>query len=151
MKHIGRTLAVAAVVVLHTLAASAQEANIDIQRFVPAVTHDGFVMVEGSDVRPEEDRWDLGAFINYGFRPLVVADADNNVVTNFVAHRLAFDLMGSVTVVGPFAIGLGIPFVLTALVMVGRVYVGAHNPLDTTAGLGAGLILGGIVASFIQS
>jgi undecaprenyl-diphosphatase len=43
-----------------------------------------------------------------------------------------------------------IPFVLTGLVMVGRVYVGAHNPLDTTAGLGAGLILGGIVASFIQ-
>jgi undecaprenyl-diphosphatase len=44
-----------------------------------------------------------------------------------------------------------IPFALTGLVMVGRVYVGAHNPLDTTAGLGAGLILGGIVASVIQN
>jgi undecaprenyl-diphosphatase len=43
-----------------------------------------------------------------------------------------------------------VPFVLTALVMVGRVYVGAHNPLDVTAGLGAGLILGGIVASLID-
>ena len=31
---------------------------------------------------------------------------------------------------------------LTALVMLGRVYVGAHNPLDVTAGLGAGLIIG---------
>ncbi len=30
-----------------------------------------------------------------------------------------------------------------SLVMVGRVYVGAHNPLDVTAGLGAGLLLGG--------
>ena len=32
--------------------------------------------------------------------------------------------------------------------MVGRVYVGAHNPLDVTAGLGAGLLLGGILAAF---
>ena len=35
-----------------------------------------------------------------------------------------------------------IPWTLTALVMLGRVYVGAHNPLDVTAGLGAGLIIG---------
>jgi undecaprenyl-diphosphatase len=34
------------------------------------------------------------------------------------------------------------------VVMVGRVYVGAHNPLDVTAGAGAGLILGGLVAVF---
>jgi membrane-associated phospholipid phosphatase len=33
--------------------------------------------------------------------------------------------------------------------MVGRVYVGAHNPLDTTSGLGAGLLLGGVVAGFV--
>ena len=33
--------------------------------------------------------------------------------------------------------------------MVGRVYVGAHNPLDVTAGLGAGLLLGGVLATFV--
>jgi membrane-associated phospholipid phosphatase len=43
-----------------------------------------------------------------------------------------------------------LPLVLTALVMLGRVYVGAHNPLDVTAGLGAGLLLGGLVAPFVQ-
>lgn len=32
------------------------------------------------------------------------------------------------------------------LVMLGRVYVGAHNPLDVTAGLGAGLVVGGALA-----
>jgi undecaprenyl-diphosphatase len=42
------------------------------------------------------------------------------------------------------------PFVLTALVMVGRIYVGAHNPLDTTAGLGAGLLLGGVLSAFFH-
>jgi membrane-associated phospholipid phosphatase len=34
--------------------------------------------------------------------------------------------------------------------MFGRVFVGAHNPLDVTAGLGAGLTIGGIVAVFVR-
>jgi undecaprenyl-diphosphatase len=38
---------------------------------------------------------------------------------------------------------------VTVLVMVGRVYVGAHNPLDVTAGLGAGLVLGGLLAAVV--
>lgn len=37
------------------------------------------------------------------------------------------------------------PAVATVLVMVGRVYVGAHNPLDVTAGLGAGMLVGAVV------
>ena len=43
-----------------------------------------------------------------------------------------------------------VPAAVTLLVMVGRVYVGAHNPLDVTAGLGAGLVLGGILAALID-
>jgi undecaprenyl-diphosphatase len=43
-----------------------------------------------------------------------------------------------------------LPGLLTLLVMVGRVYVGAHNPLDVTAGLGAGLLLGGALAVFVH-
>jgi undecaprenyl-diphosphatase len=42
------------------------------------------------------------------------------------------------------------PIILTALVMAGRVYVGAHNPLDVIAGLGAGLVLGGAVATLVN-
>jgi undecaprenyl-diphosphatase len=44
-----------------------------------------------------------------------------------------------------------VPAVLTVLVMVGRVYVGAHNPLDVTAGLGTGLLLGGVLATLAAS
>ncbi|HEY2812638.1 MAG TPA: phosphatase PAP2 family protein [Acidimicrobiales bacterium] len=43
-----------------------------------------------------------------------------------------------------------VPWVLTALVMVGRVYVGAHNPLDVTAGLGAGMIVGGVLDMLLR-
>ena len=43
-----------------------------------------------------------------------------------------------------------IPALATLLVMVGRVYVGAHNPLDVTAGLGVGLLLGGAIAVFVD-
>jgi membrane-associated phospholipid phosphatase len=43
-----------------------------------------------------------------------------------------------------------LPALFTLLVMVGRVYVGAHNPLDVTAGLGAGLVLGGVVAACVS-
>lgn len=43
-----------------------------------------------------------------------------------------------------------VPVVLIGLVMVGRVYVGAHNPLDVSAGLGAGLVLGGVLAALVD-
>lgn len=44
---------------------------------------------------------------------------------------------------------VGLPFLLTAMVMVGRVYVGAHNPLDVAAGLGTGLVVGGLLDAFL--
>jgi membrane-associated phospholipid phosphatase len=43
-----------------------------------------------------------------------------------------------------------VPHVCTLLVMLGRVYVAAHNPLDVTAGLGAGVVVGATVAAFVH-
>jgi undecaprenyl-diphosphatase len=43
-----------------------------------------------------------------------------------------------------------VPLLLILCVMVGRVFVGAHNPLDVTAGLGAGLIVGGLIATLVN-
>jgi len=42
-----------------------------------------------------------------------------------------------------------LPGALTVLVMTGRVFVGAHNPLDVISGAGAGLLVGGLVASLV--
>ena len=44
-------------------------------------------------------------------------------------------------------VGVWVVFFLTLLVMIGRVDVGAHNPLDVVAGLGAGLVLGGVLTA----
>jgi membrane-associated phospholipid phosphatase len=44
-----------------------------------------------------------------------------------------------------------VAFVLAGVVAVGRVYVGAHNPLDVTAGLGAGLVVGGALAALLTA
>ena len=38
-----------------------------------------------------------------------------------------------------------LPGLMALLVAVGRVYVGAHNPLDVTAGLGMGMAVGGVI------
>jgi len=40
---------------------------------------------------------------------------------------------------------------LVAAVAVGRVYVAAHNPLDVTAGLGAGVLVGGLVSALLTT
>jgi OmpA-OmpF porin, OOP family len=91
-------------------AAFAQANNIDVERFKPAVTHDGFVTVESSGMRPTADRFGFGLFLNYGFNPLVNVDGNGDIQGRFVAGRLGFDLLASVTIARPFSIGLGLPF-----------------------------------------
>src|SRR5258705_8460636 len=93
-------------------ATSAGAQPIDAERFKPAATHDGVVTVEGPDVRPTFDRWELGAFLNYAYHPLIVADANGNLVRTVVGGRLGVDALASMTVAGPFALGLDVPFFL---------------------------------------
>jgi glycosyltransferase 2 family protein len=42
-----------------------------------------------------------------------------------------------------------VPWVVVALVMVTRVYVGAHNPLDVVCGAALGLIIAGVINLFM--
>jgi undecaprenyl-diphosphatase len=61
-------------------------------------------------------------------------------------------LIAAITLVVAPALPAGwelVPAVLTLGVMVGRVFVGAHNPLDVMSGAGAGLVVGGLVAGLI--
>ncbi|WP_437314349.1 OmpA family protein [Sorangium sp. So ce385] len=111
-----RTTAATACSIVTILAAatsaSAQETNIDVERFKPAVTHDAFVVTEGSGVREPADPWEFGLLLNYAHNPLIFATGDGDVRTQIVSGRLGADLMASVTIAEPFALGLDIPFFL---------------------------------------
>ncbi|MBN2197171.1 MAG: OmpA family protein [Polyangiaceae bacterium] len=120
-------LRVAAISVLSlSLVVATGRAQVDAERFKPAVTADGWVNAEGSGVRPTADPLEFGLFLNYAHNPLVVADGDGDLDERIVGGRVGFDLGGSVTLAKPFAIGLDLPF-----------FLGQHGDYDpSSAGLG---------------
>jgi undecaprenyl-diphosphatase len=65
-------------------------------------------------------------------------------------HVILVAAIGTVVAPNLSAVWWWLPALLMLLVAVGRVYVGAHNPLDVTTGLGAGLLLGGVIAMFVN-
>jgi OmpA-OmpF porin, OOP family len=84
-------------------------AQVDVERFKPAVTTDGWVNAEGSGVRPTDDPWELGLFLNYAINPLVTTDPDGELRDQIVGGRMGLDLLASVSLADPFAIGIGLP------------------------------------------
>src|SRR5687767_2688942 len=95
------TAALGLAVALAAQNARAQDDNIDAERFKPAVTHDGWVTAEGSAVRPTQDPFELGAFLNYAYRPLVIVDDSGDVASTIVGGRMGFDLIASYTLARP--------------------------------------------------
>ena len=93
-------------------AAQGTREPIDVERFKPAVTWDGFIDLEGSSVRSTADPWAFGLALNYALNPLVLIDENNKIANRFVSGRLGADVMASVTLFGPMALGLDIPFFL---------------------------------------
>ncbi len=88
---------------------SLSAAQVDSERFKPAVTHDGWVNAEGSQVRGTDDRWEFGAYLNYQTNPLVVTDESDEITRSLVDGRAGFDLVASATLFGPLALGLSLP------------------------------------------
>lgn len=91
------------------LLTSGAGAQVDAERFKPAVTHDGWVNAEGSGTRPAEDPWEFGLYFNYAKNSLVVVDGDGDLSNTFVGNRVGADVLASFSVADPFSIGLGMP------------------------------------------
>ena len=124
-KHSG-TVASTSAALLGALFTSGVAAQVDVERFKPAVTHDGWVTAEGSAVRPTADPFEFAFLANYGYRPLVISNANGDYVRSVVSGRLGLDLVGSASLVGPLAIGVGLPM-----------FVGQSGDVDPgSAGLG---------------
>ena len=96
-------------ILLGSSIARAQDTRLDVERFKPAVTYDNWVNAEGSGVRYPEDRWQFGAYVNYGWRPLVILDPSGDIARRVVGGRMGVDLIASATIAEPFAIGIGLP------------------------------------------
>jgi hypothetical protein len=92
-----------------TLFTHAAAAQVDAERFKPAVTHDGWVNAEGSGTRPSEDPWEFGLYVNYAKNSLVVVDGDGELTDTFVGNRVGADVLASFSIADPFSIGLGMP------------------------------------------
>jgi outer membrane protein OmpA-like peptidoglycan-associated protein len=103
------TSALSGLALLSLLLAPYAQAQVDAQRFKPAVTHDGFVNAEGTAVRHPDDRWDLGLWLNYAHNPLVAADANGNLRGSFVGGRLGFDAVASASLTRRLALGASLP------------------------------------------
>jgi len=60
-------------------------------------------------------------------------------------HVIMVTTIGIVIAAGIWPTFSWAPLLAIAAVMVGRVYVGAHNPLDVVCGLGVGMVAGGLL------
>ena len=74
-------------------------------------------------------------------------------------HGLSF-VSGHATITTAFAVALtgalpsrwrAVPWVVVALNGLGRIYVGAHNPLDIVGGCGLGMVIGGALYALVAS
>lgn len=73
------------------------------------------------------------------------ADVPTSGVSFPSGHVILVAAVGAVVWSGLPVELLWIPWALAVLVAVGRVYVGAHNPLDVVAGLGMGMAVGAVL------
>ncbi|MEO0604772.1 MAG: OmpA family protein [Myxococcota bacterium] len=103
--------AVFAQLLVATASAQPVEEPIDLERFKPAATHDGFVVTEGSGVRGylRDDPVFLGVDVHASANPLLVVAPGDGIQERLVDQRVGFDLLAAYRFTDAFAIGVALP------------------------------------------
>jgi len=102
--------------------------GLDGERFTPATGVEGGFVNEHPGV-PFHLGWGLGLFLNFAHDPVVVVDANNNVIAKPVQTGLTADLVASLGLFGRVELGLDLPVHL--------IYDGdPYGALDASGGLG---------------
>jgi len=104
------------------------------------------VMTPWLKVRQRPGTSQVGAILRGGDVPAAGASFPSGHVIQ--AAGVACIVMTSTAVLGPLG-AASIAVLVGVVVAFGRVYVGAHNPLDVTAGLGMGLLVGSLLAELV--
>jgi hypothetical protein len=84
--------------------------SLDLRGFQPTTHPEGLTRLEPT-ATPGRGEWNVGAFVSYAYRPVVVPDS--SAYPGFVAvqNQVAFDLVGSLGVAERISLGLALPVI----------------------------------------
>jgi outer membrane protein OmpA-like peptidoglycan-associated protein len=111
-----RTFVLAAM--LASTAAAAQSTpdstTLPLDRFRPTIDDKGLGTTEGGEISPHLG-WQTGLVLNYALNPLVLRDAQGNVVDSIIAHRLVGDAMFEIGLYDYVSLGVDLPVAILNL------------------------------------
>jgi uncharacterized repeat protein (TIGR01451 family) len=136
--------AVAAVALFVSAGARAQTAetgDFAIERFRPAFDRNGILDVESGDVGPHLS-WDAALYLNYSQNPLVLytrgADGSKEPAASLLEHRLATNVLVSLSLAEWFEMGLDMPVTLLQTRDVDGIDTSLVTPNPALASTGTG-------------
>jgi large repetitive protein len=136
---LGSLAALAALAAAAPAARAQEEAfSLPLERFRPTIDDRGLATTEGGGI-PTHLGFQAGLVLNYALNPLVLRDADDNIVAPIVAHRVGGNALFTFGLFDVASIGLDLPL---ALAQVGGTLpdnlVGVLGAQNGLAGLGIG-------------
>lgn len=97
--------------VLFLLPSPAEAQSLDIERFRPAPSRDGFLAIPGTRT-PGPWRWNVSLWAGYSLEPLILRRVADDARIPIVQHRVSADLMAELGITDRIAVVVGAPFVL---------------------------------------
>jgi outer membrane protein OmpA-like peptidoglycan-associated protein len=121
--------------------------DVDTQRFAPHATSGGFLQSEGTQTRYPVDPFSLGIWLSYAHQPLLVVDANDEIVRKIVAAQLGLDLTAAYAFATWFELGVHAPLAYLSGADLGAAALGDARVLpkftflrDDLDGIGFGLL-----------